>query len=189
MLKNVKIMSLISWLMIVGLVICNVVIIRQNLELRETVERQELEKRVQIGDSFNEFQAVDDNNKSINLVSSKPLKKILFFSSTTCPFCLKQNPYWTQVAAQTDFDKYEIFTLFNDREEHIKANEYLKQNGYTSSVQPLYSNGEILQKYKLNGTPATVIINENGVVEKSWSGLWDKTTVSEVENYFHIKIN
>jgi peroxiredoxin len=185
-------MSLISWLMIVGLVVCNIILIKQNLHLREVVEKQEIEKRVQIGQSFDEFKAVDNINNSVNLLSAKPTKKVILFSSTSCPFCKKQNPYWTQLASQINSEKYEIFMLFNDREECPKVEEYLRSNGYTSidnSIKPLYSSGETLQKYRLNGNPATLIIDENGVVEKSWSGLWDKPTIKEVENYFHAAIN
>ncbi len=192
MLKNLKLISIISWITVIGLIVCNILLIKQNLQLRETVEKQESEKRVNVGAEFSEFKAVDNNNNPVSLVSGKPSKKIIFFSSTSCPFCKKQNPYWTQLASQVKSGQYEIFALFNDREEHPKVEEYLKTYGFADiniSVKPLYSNGEILQKYRLNGTPATLIINENGIVEKAWSGLWDKTTISEVENYFHITVN
>lgn len=185
-------MSALNWLVLIGLIICNIVLIKQNIELRETVERQEREKRVQVGDRFGEFTAFDNKNESVNFISNKPTKNLILFSSTTCPFCNKQNPYWIQLAKQINAENYKIYMLFNDDEEIPKVEQYLEDNGFTiaeNQITVLFSDNEMLQKYKLNGTPTTLVVNESGTVEKSWSGLWDKTKISEAENYFHIVIN
>lgn len=187
-----KEMSVLNWLVISGLVVCNVLLIKQNVELRETVEQHEREKRVQVGDIFNDFKAANKNNEPVDFVSDQTKKKLLLFSSTTCPFCEKQTPYWKQFLKQTDINNYKIYFLFNNREDISKVNEYLETNGFMSdgnSVTPLFSDNETLRKYKLNGTPTTLIINGAGIVEKSWSGLWDRATISEVEDYFHIAID
>ena len=192
MLKKLKIESSLIWVIITGLIICNGVLIAQNIKLRQVVERQYNEKRTQVGDDFNGLKVSDENRKSIEISSSESIKKIILFSSTECPFCKKQNPFWVQLIDEIDDKKYTVFILFNDGEENSKVNEYMKSAGYLNTkklAKSLFSDSETLQKYKLNGTPATLVIDENGIVEKVWTGLWDKTKIAEVEAYFRITIN
>lgn len=65
---------------------------------------------------------------------------------------------------------------------------YLNNYGYEEVGRPvrvLFSPDEELQKYKLSATPTTLVLNENGVVEKVWPGLWDRSMIAEVNDYFH----
>ena len=84
-----------------------------------------------------------------------------------------------------------MLELFRDREDKSKVASYLNANGYeleNSSVKFLFLADEFLQENKLNSTPTTLLVNENGIVEKVWFGLWDKTIISEVNSSLGVSV-
>lgn len=184
--------SVLSWVIIIILVLSSILLIRQNLQLRTTVEKLVAEQKIQIGEKFTAFNAVDleDRPIEVNFNESKA-KTILLFSSTTCPFCKKQNPYWNDVIKQIDYRKYQILEVFHEKEDKGKVIEYLKNNSLEnekSSLRILFLADEFLRKNKLNSTPITLIIGENGIVERAWFGLWSKSTITEVNSSLEISI-
>lgn len=177
--------------MIFILIICNGFLIRQNWQLRADVEKLSLEQRVQVGENFGDFKAVDPENKPVTINSEAGIKKVILVSSTSCPYCKKQNAYWIECLKQLDPAKYEAVVLFNEREERQAVDNYLTRYGYFAgelSLKVLFSADDMLQKYKLRSTPMTLVIDENGAVEKVWLGLWDRPKIAEANSFFHISI-
>jgi thiol-disulfide isomerase/thioredoxin len=149
------------------------------------------ESKVQIGDDFIGFTAVDINNKPAVLDSASKSKKIIFLLSTTCPYCKKQNAYWTELLNTFDASRYEVLAVFNRKEELKTVDEYFETFGYKNTVTPvriLFSEGETLDKYKLKSTPTTLVIDENDRVEKAWIGLWSPLIISEANSFFNTSI-
>lgn len=186
--------SNLSWLLIALLIFCNILLFRQNLQLKASVEDFTAKQKIQTGEKIEPFNASDIKNNSVQYNFDNGIsKKIIFFSSTTCPFCKKQNPLWNEVVKQANNKKYEILEFFRDVEDKDKVFNYLKNNGVVkddSDLSPkiLFLKDEFLQKNKLNSTPITLIINENGVVEKTWFGLWNKAQIAEINDALDISI-
>jgi peroxiredoxin len=166
-----------SWILVFILIVVNVFLIRQNWQLRSDVDNLVREQRVQVGESFNDFSALDFQDRPVAISSEARIKKVIFFSSTSCPYCKKQNAYWLDCLKQLDPGKYEIIAVFNEREERQTVADHLNKYGFTeggSSLKLLFSPDDTLQKYKLRSTPITLVLDENGTVEKVWQGLWDR---------------
>jgi len=180
------------WLILLALIVCNFLLIRQNLQLKADIKDLIAEQKIQVGAKFSEFKGVNlENNQIAFTYNQNKLKKIILYSSANCPFCKQQNPYWTEVIKQIDNQKYEVLELFRDREDKSKVASYLNANGYeleNSSVKFLFLADEFLQENKLNSTPTTLLVNENGIVEKVWFGLWDKTIISEVNSSLGVSV-
>jgi thiol-disulfide isomerase/thioredoxin len=189
MFKKRNFLSNSIWIIGIALVVCNIFLIVQNLKLRSQIETLSSNPKIQTGENFSEFNAVDIEDNAV-IFSSAKLKKVILFTSTTCPYCKKQNPYWTQLLNQIDSQKYEIVELFNAAEERQVVSDYLKSIGHSADpkLKVVFSNSEDLQKYKLNVTPTTLVLNENGTVEKVWSGLWDKSKTDDVNSFFNSTI-
>jgi peroxiredoxin len=189
MFKNLLILSNSIWVIGIILVVCNIFLVVQNLQLRDKIEILSSNPKVEIGEQFSKFNAIDIENHGVNFSSAK-IKKIVLFTSTTCPYCKKQNPYWTQMLNQVDSQKYEVLEIFNSAENRQKVSEYLRMIGHSDNpkLKVVFSNNEDLQKHKLSLTPTTVVLNENGLVEKVWSGLWDKSKIEDVNSYFNSTI-
>ena len=153
------------------------------------VDELNSERTVKIGDEFTDFKAFDAENRPLNFGLSKN-KKVILFTSTSCPFCKKQNPYWLQMLRQIDSRRYEIVEIFNAGEERPAVSNYVNSIGHSTipNLHVLFSESETLQKYKLNATPTTLVLNEEGFVEKVWNGLWDKSKVKEVNSYLNLSV-
>ncbi len=194
MLENLNISktTLLIWLIPCALLVCNFLLIRQNLQLRSDIAGLIAEQKIQAGEVFSEVKGVDLVNNPVSVsFNENKTKKVIFFSSTSCPFCKKQNPYWNEFIKQADPQKYEVLGIFNSREDKNNVAEYLKNNGFTDeklSFKVLLLGDDLLQKNKLQSTPITVVVGENGVVEKAWFGLWDKTIISEVNTSLGLSI-
>jgi peroxiredoxin len=180
-----------SWILIFILLVCNGFLIRQNWQLRSDIEQLSREQRVQVGENFSDFVALDSENRPVPINSEAKIKKVIFLFSTSCPYCKKQNAYWIDCLKQIDRSKYKVIALFNEREERQKVAEYLDKHGYSEADSPLkllFSPDDTLQKYKLRSTPITLVLDENSVVEKVWLGLWDQPKITEANAFFKVSI-
>lgn len=180
------------WILLPILVLCNGLLIWQNWSLKNEVRELSAETKVQVGEDFSGFTAVDMDNKPATLDQTSKTKKIIFLFSTSCPYCKKQNAYWTDLLKTVDASKYQVFAVFNHREELAAVNEYFDSFGYKKLETPvklLFSESETLDKYKLKSTPTTLVLDENDHVEKAWIGLWSPGGLADANSFFHTSIS
>jgi peroxiredoxin len=193
MLKNLKLPSLaiLSWVVVAILTLCNVLLMRQNSQLRTTVHKLESEQRIQAGDRLDSFTGTDLEGKPVEVkFDDNNLKKVVLFSSISCPFCQKQNPKWNQLIEKIDRRKYEVVELFRDNESRNQVAAYLKANSLSNEdlVKVFLAGNKFLKEEKLNGTPITLVVGQNGVVERAWVGLWDAAALTEVNSVLGLSI-
>lgn len=153
-----------------------------------------VEQKIQIGQKLDQFDAVDIKNApvKINFDAEAP-KRLILYSSTSCPFCKKQNPLWNEMIRQVDGQKYEVLELFRDMDDREKVMNYLSSNGLMRDELPnglrvLFPKDDFLDKNKLKSTPITLVVDKDGTVEKAWFGLWNKSTISDVNSSLGISI-
>ena len=187
-------LSTLSWLLVLLLLLTNIFLIRKNVILQLSLERFTNVQKVQVGEKFELFSPVDTDNKSFGVAFLKSgSKKVILFSSTTCPFCKKQNPLWNEMIKQIDVQRYEVFELFRDSEDREHVRQYLETNSVVqdranSKPKLIFLGDDYLQMNKLTTTPMTIIVNEDGAVEKVWFGLWNPKTIREINTTFGISI-
>lgn len=102
-----------------------------------------------------------------NTVSLRDLKgKVVYldFWATWCPPCRESLPH-TQALSQHEKAKTGdlVVLAVNAREEADKVKQYLQSNGYSFRVV-LDKDGEVLNRYKVQGIPTFVLINRDGKV-------------------------
>jgi glutaredoxin len=191
MLKRFLSLATLSWAVVIVLTLCNVLLIRQNYQLRALVQGLESEQRIQVGDKLGPFWGSDLEGKPVDVrFDEAGVRKVIMFSSTTCPFCKKQNPNWNQLMEQIDRRKYEVVELFREREAGSRVADYLKANSLSNegTSRVLLVGDDFLKEKKLNSTPVTLIVGKNGVVEKAWFGLWNNSAIAEVNSSLDISI-
>ena len=167
------------------LFLSNIGLIYQNLNLRSQLTGK-LPKTLLPNDTAVAFSALslDGTNTAISY-KQKGTKKIFFYFSSSCPYCNEQFPTWNQLRTAVDNTKYEVFGLTSERENVEKLKNYLKKEDATSLLT-LKLPQNIEKEYKLSLTPTTVIISENGIVEKIWVGKWDDKTKKEAYSYLNL---
>ena len=187
-------LSNLSWLLVFLLLVCNLLLIWQNLGLRAANTSLISDQKVKKGEKIEPFQAVDIDNNIVRLDNyENTSKRLILYSSITCPYCKRQNPVWHEFIRQIDDQGYEILQIFRDSEDKNKVSDYLKNAGLSveeiaSSSKVIFLNDEYLQKNKLNGTPLTLLVDERGEIEKVWIGLWNNSTIADVNKTFEISL-
>ena len=110
-------------------------------------------------------------------------RQLLLFFSPSCPYCLQQGPLWCDILDKIDSNRFNIVGIVGDKEDQQAVTKHAEELGYfkTKTVLPIIAvNEDVLRRYKLTATPATLLIDDNGRVEHAWVGKWDESKQREV---------
>src|SRR5829696_3807546 len=187
-----KVPSQKSWLMIgliVMLCVVNLLLIKQNLDLRKQLASGgrtiDLTTNVlQPGDVVAPVTATDLDGHPYELDYKKDGRQhLLLYFSPNCPYCRQQSPLWRDLLDKVDSNRFSVVGVVSDREDKTLVSAHADGAGYFKTKTPLplvFFDSESLGSYKLTATPTTLLINEDGKVEHAWVGKWDETSAREV---------
>lgn len=166
----------IFWLLIVGLVSVNILLLWQNRKMRTQLSKRQPEK-LEIGDFVHSFTAKDLKGETVSIdFSDKSKKRVFLYFTPTCLYCKQQFPEWKELLFQAKDKNVQVLGIVNEDESKETIEKYLNSFncGMNSEnpLQVLFVPEEILQKYKLNLTPTTVLLSADGRVEQYWLGKW-----------------
>ncbi len=160
------------WILVAILVISNGLLIKQNFKMREALEKN-LPSSLQAGEAVPSFdgQTIDGNPVRIDYPGQGP-KKVLFYFTPPCKFCLKQFPYWRSILAHADANRFEVIGLVREAEDVTKLKTYLSEIGCAQDspvpLKVVLVPDDVVLRYKLSVTPVTLIVSNSGTVEKAW---------------------
>jgi len=181
-----------SWVsigLIVILCVMDLLLIKQNLDLRKQLaaggRTLDLTKNfLQPGDLVTPVSAVGLDGRPYQLDYKKDgRQRLILFFSPTCPYCQQQSPLWRDLLDKVDSNRFTVIGVVSDREDKQLVSAYVDSAGYFKTKTPLplvFFDSESLGSYKLTATPTTLLINEAGQVEHAWIGKWDETKAMEV---------
>jgi thiol-disulfide isomerase/thioredoxin len=181
-----------SWLgagLIVVLCVLNLLLIKQNLDLRRQLSAGartvDLSTNVlQPGDVVAPVAATDLSGRPYQLDYKKDgRRRLLLFFSPNCPYCQQQSPLWRDLLNKVDRNRFIVVGVVSDREDKQLVSAHAEGAGYFKTNTPLplvFFDSESLGDYKLTATPTTLLINEDGKVEHAWVGKWDAASATEV---------
>lgn len=164
------------WMFIVILIVLNVLLLQQNLQMRSQLDKYQPQK-LKIGEIVENFTAKDLNGETVNVsFSDNSKKRFLLYFTSTCPYCKKQFPEWKELISQAKDKNTEVLGIVSENENKESLEKYLNSFdcGMKSEtpLQVLFVSNETLRDYKLNLTPTTVLLTEDGKVEQNWVGKW-----------------
>jgi thiol-disulfide isomerase/thioredoxin len=181
-----------SWLsigLILILCVVNLLLIKQNLDLRKQLaaggRTLDLTKNfLQPGDVVAPVSATDLDGRPYHLDYKKDgRQRLLLFFSPNCPYCRQQSPLWRDLLDKVDSNRFTVIGVVSDREDKRLVSAHADGAGYFKTKTPLplvFFDSESLGSYKLSATPMTLLINEEGRVEHAWVGKWDEASALEV---------
>jgi thiol-disulfide isomerase/thioredoxin len=181
-----------SWIsigLIVILCVLDLLLIKQNLDLRRQLaagaRTLDLTKNVlQPGDVVTPVTATELNGHPYQLDYKKDgRQRLILFFSPTCPYCQQQSPLWRDLLDKVDSNRFTVVGVVSDREDKQLVSAYADGAGYFKTKTPLpivFFDSDSLGSYKLTATPTTLLINEAGMVEHAWVGKWDENKAMEV---------
>ena len=119
-------------------------------------------------------------------------KRVLLFFAPTCPFCRKQFVHWREILKQARQDRLEVIGVVDEKEDRAKLEEYLRAEGCAKDSQtPLrvaFVPKEVRSRYKFLATPITLLVKNDGTVEKYWSGAWSEEETSDAASVLGLAI-
>lgn len=186
-----KAISLRRWLpalLIVSLSAVNLMLIGQNFKLRALLASRGngidvTANSLKAGDVVANVSTSDLSGHPYELRYNDGKKLLLFFLSPHCPFCVHQAPLWRSVLNKIDTTRFDVVGVVGSREDHQAVSAHLEEFGYskTKTTLPIVVFDDAsLARYKLVGTPTTLLIDDKGKVEHAWIGMWNEDVTNEV---------
>jgi peroxiredoxin len=174
---------------IVVLLGVNLLLIRQNLGLRQQLAKFALSGEVatnslKAGETVPPFTGLDLKGKPYQIEYKKEGRQHLFlFFPPSCSYCDQQAPQWRELLDKIDSNLFTISGVVNDKEDKPSTIARAQALGYLDAKTPLpitFASEAMLKSYKLAATPTTLLVDDKGKVEGAWVGLWDETTADEI---------
>lgn len=160
--------------MVVILAVSNVLLLRQNLQLRNLLKMFEPD-RLKVGDKVESFSALGlhGENIAVDFTSDAP-RRVLLFLSSDCPYCRDQFGDWKRIIDMAPVKGFQVVAVAMNSEDRSKLAAYLNSMGCpteskTFSVALIPE--EVRQKYKFSITPTTLIISSDGTADAVWNGV------------------
>ncbi len=108
---------------------------------------------------------LDGEEFKIEYPSSK--KTVLFWFSSACPSCEHNIKFWKEIYQKHSSEKLRFLGVTHSGEE--KTEEFVKKFQLEFPVL-IVSDFSLLDQYKVEVIPQTMLIDTNGVVQKVWPG-------------------
>ena len=107
---------------------------------------------------------------------------ILYYFSPSCVWCARN---WDNLRALSEGagDRFRVVGLSNG----AGTAQYVRQLGLPFATVTNVS-ATFLQKYRLVGTPRTLVVSPEGRILRDWSGAYSGRTQEEVETFFSVKL-
>lgn len=171
-------------LLITGLCIANWLLIKQNRTLKAAITHGARQPEfLKQGQQVPPLAAKNLSGQRQVLNYADHAKTVLLVFLTQCEACERSLPYWREIAAACARNQYQIFGISLDNAAKTKA--FLTSQGL--SLETLVDvDAATSEAYKLTLTPQTIVIDNNGKVERIWPGTFGKETKLEVEKYFGV---
>jgi peroxiredoxin len=175
-----KYYGLALWSMVIILAVSNVLLLRQNLQLRKVLKTFEPDQ-LKAGDKLESFSALGLNgeNIAINFAGDAP-RRVLLFLSPNCPYCREQFGYWKRIIDMAPVKGFQVVAVAMNSEDRSRLSAYLTSMGCPTSSKTFsvaLIPEEVRQKYKFSTTPTTLVISSDGKADAVWSGLLKSSDV------------
>ena len=127
-----------------------------------------------------EIQTLDGKKSKLSYTEADK-KYLLFVLSTSCPHCEKNMQLWKQIV---DFDKDHKCNIIGVSVDNLRAtSDYFAEKEIDFYMVSAEVDTGFYRKYKIVGVPETILVDGNGVVEKTWVGELSDDQAHQIETY------
>lgn len=181
-----KLPAVVAGLSIFSFAVVNVLLIRQNLQLRTALNRAQPESP-RPGDRLPPFSAKGLAGELLYIsYDGRGPKRVFLFFTPPCRFCREQFPYWREMMEKSDKGRFDITGLVADSEDPARLAEYLRAmaGDAGASLRVAMISDSVRHSYKLSATPITLVVANDGTVEEAWAGRWGASDLARAGSIF-----
>jgi peroxiredoxin len=121
---------------------------------------------------------IDQKGEKVKVEYPSSKKTVLFWFSVECPSCEYNLEFWKQIYHKHSSGMLRFFGVTSSEED--KTEEFIKKFQLEFPVLVL-SDFSLLEKYRVEVIPQTMLIDTNGVVQKVWPGSLSENYKKEIE--------
>jgi peroxiredoxin len=175
--------SITLWVALCALAIVNVLLIRQNLQMRAEISRSK-PAGLEGGDTVPGFVAQGLRGEPISIsYTGKEATRVLLYFTPSCPYCQEQFPYWQEIISRANANHFQVLGLVSESEDRAEVEQYLRGVG-CETLRVAFAPRSVFIDYKLSVTPTTVVVTNDGIVEQAWVGKWDSESLDAARSIF-----
>ncbi len=170
-----------------ALIGANVMLLRQNRELKQTLQIRSEPTYLSPGRSVVRLRGLDLHGSRLSFDFERGSKKtVMLVFQPECGWCQKNMGNWAALLDRTDRERFDFLAVSTSKE---GVADYVDQHRRLAAL-PLISEPDINDRleYRLFDTPQTIVVDEDGQVEKVWLGAMSGPMQREVESYFGISL-
>lgn len=173
--------KLIFFVIIPTLVMTNLLLLRQNVQLRGRFSEDYSQlDMLQPGDQAVPFRAALLEGGQIQVdFSSGNQRWVFLYFSPRCKYSYEQFPYWRSLIEHGEASNLKVVGLVSEHEDAQQVKRFLRSIG-AAQLTVARIPDRVHRQYKLLVTPLTLTLDSQGKVEKSWIGKWGFSTIKEV---------
>ncbi len=117
--------------------------------------------------------------EELNLTYPSPAQTVLFFFSSDCPACEENLDFWKKLYQNHSSGRLRIFGATNS--DRAETEEFVEKFQLAFPVI-VVSDLSLLDKYKVEAVPQTMLIDTSGTVQKVWPGTLSEYNQKEIES-------
>jgi peroxiredoxin len=157
---------LIALVLVMGIEI--ILLVQENQKLRKAFNRPRGPYKIlNPEEKVPSLVGVDLEEKEIEIEYPSSKRTVLFWFSSTCPSCEHNLEFWKEVYRNHGSENLRFFGVTHSGEE--KTGEFAKKFELDFPIV-IVSDISLLDKYKVEVIPQTMLIDSQGVVQKVWPG-------------------
>lgn len=174
-----QIWSIILVVLVVVMGVEILLLVKENQRLRQALTRPRGPFEVlNPKDKVPSLIGVDLKGDEFSLQYPSSRSTILFWFSSTCPSCEHNLEFWKEIYQKHKSEKLRVFGVTHSGEEKIE--EFVHKFRVEFPVL-VVSDFSILDQYKVEVIPQTMLIDGDGIVQKVWPGPLSEDYKKEIE--------
>ena len=170
------------WCLVAGVVVQNVILIRQNRALRAPPAREEISAGRQLRNLA--ATGLDGTLRPIDLPAGEGQRLLIIGMSPVCPVCESSQGEWVKLAASLR-QRAGWRILFVSRDPLALTSEFRQRTEIPSSEILADPPFRTYLQLGLHSVPRMIVVGDGGVVERVWSGGLDPAGWDQVFDWFH----
>ncbi|MBU8906923.1 TlpA disulfide reductase family protein [Desertibacillus haloalkaliphilus] len=132
------------------------------------------------GDQAKNFQLQNQDGEVVSLDQFKGKTVIVNFFATWCGPCQQEMPELVSLANHLNQDEVALLGVNMTKQERNQEDvSYFLEHFDVGFEVVLDTDGEVMNDYQIIGIPTTVVIDENGVIEKRFNGIVNQKILIE----------
>jgi peroxiredoxin len=186
-IKMKRTRSTLWWLLLAAVVGLNLLLLKQNRDLKIAIAKSPRETVVKPGQVLPALHGKTIDGESLTVSYGNDTRKtVLLVFAPGCDYCTQNMPNWSRIIRSLDPSTYRVVALSVRSDGSRQYVETHKLNAIPA-ITELDPKDRV--SYELNVTPETILIASDGKVEAVWAGLFSEEDRKQIKEMLGVDLS